>query len=464
MFIQTPVVDSFWINLFWTGEIGGSFMKRRWDHSRLLHKGDEIMSKTVAMISGITLFALIGVVGCGIREPSSSTNATTHTLSKTTAPNNDNKTISVVAQLSTIQMSNKLDGWGQIDVGNNLKIISTRNGGTLWKSVTTVTNTTDLQFGHSGLAWYATRTGGSSPRARVHFTKDWGKHWAVSNPLQLPTGRSDRLQLSFAPGQKNGWLAVTAGAMNSSHTLQLWRTTDGGAYWSLISKVSPSDFLLGFQNYLNGWAEWSHAGSPLAVEFTSPKELKTLSKNLSKLDSSPALYHTTDGGDTWKPQFLPVPKQLIEHAGLAFLSNMAWFGHDGLMVVSFSSARLPYQKWGLYSTTDGGVHWSLHLVNGLSNNYGRVEHQVTFDLANPNDLWETVTELSQSSSYAGYQTNSTILYHSLGVGQKWSLVGETPVPFEVVQFVSPSIGFGLTSKNGTLYRTMDGGRSWTIVG
>ncbi|QSO47368.1 WD40/YVTN/BNR-like repeat-containing protein [Alicyclobacillus mengziensis] len=446
------------------------------------------MNKIITMVSGMTVFALIGVVGCGTFPPSGSTNATTqssnardksnpsvgntvssssskqssytNTLGNTTSTHkSDNEKVTAPVQLTKIQMSNKLDGWGEFDDGNNIRILSTKDDGDKWNVVTTIPNTATLRFGHNGLAWYATETGGHSPTVRVHFTKDWGKHWAVSNELQLPSNHADRLQLLFAPGQQNGWLAVIAGGMNSSRTLELWKSTDGGAQWSLISKDNPSDMLLGFQDSVHGWAEWSHAGSPFASEFESPKS----SKNSSEVEPPAALYRTTNGGESWKPQFLPVPRRLIVHNGLASLSNMTWFGRDGLMEVSFGSDKLPYQKWGLYSTTDGGVHWSLHLVNGVSNNYGHETQQVTFDLATPNNLWETVTKLSQSSSHAAYKANSTTLYHSLGAGQKWTAVGKTPVPFEIVQFVSPSIGFGLTSKNRTLYRTLDGGQSWTIV-
>ena len=356
--------------------------------------------------------------------------------------------------LSMIQMANGRTGWGEIDAGSHTEILSTNDGGVRWKVAVKVSSYSPIELGNSGAAWYATETSGRTPYARVHFTKDWGRHWSVSNPLRLPSGRSDRLQLSFAAGQKDGWMTVSAGGMNSAQTLQVWNTNDGGAKWNLRSNANPTDFLLGFQNSLAGWAECSHAGSPVAAALAPPKSSQSTSLQ-------PALYRTVDGGRTWQPQYLPVPANLVAHAGLASLTNMTWFGRTGFMECSFASDRLPYEKWGLYSTTDGGVHWSLHIVNGVSNNYGDHMHDVTFDIAGPKDLWETITQVSATLN-GPYRSNYTMLYHSEGINQPWKEVGKTPVPLSDVQFVSPRMGFGLTS-TGALYRTTDGGRIWRLT-
>lgn len=356
--------------------------------------------------------------------------------------------------LSMVQMSNKSDGWGEASNANNIEVLSSDDGGASWNLVATVSSYEPIQFGTSGAAWYATKDGNNPFYARIHFTKDWGRHWSVSNSLSLPSGHSDNLQLSFAAGQRVGWMTVSAGGMNTAETLQVWRTTDGGSKWRLVSDENPSDFLLGFQDSLTGWAECAHAGSPEAIALTSPRRS-------TSVYLQPALYRTLNGGRTWEPQYLPVPTNLIRHTGLASLSNMKWYGRDGFMAVSFTSDQLPYEKWGLYSTTDGGAHWSLHMVNGVSNIYGHHIDDIAFDVASPRDFWETVTQGSQASG-GPYIAKSTTVYHSAGSGSQWKIVGKTPVPLSHVQFVSTRIGFGLTS-TGHLYRTTDGGHEWLLV-
>ncbi len=224
----------------------------------------------------------------------------------------------VSLHLSDIQMSNRLTGWGEQYSGGNIELLSTHDGGHLWRLITDVPGDAPLQFEGGGQAWYATRSGGKSPYARIHVTADWGTNWSVSPPLRLPVGHSDRLQLTLVPNGHTGWLAVTAGGMNSSQTLQLWRTTNGGTRWRLISGADPTDFLLGFENSTKGWGEWSHAGSPFAAEFIRPSHAQP--------SEPPALFRTTDAGRTWQPQYLPVPHNLVADNGLAALTGKTWFG------------------------------------------------------------------------------------------------------------------------------------------
>lgn len=356
-------------------------------------------------------------------------------------------------QLTEIQMSTRLSGWGEAYAGSNVQLLTTQNGGRLWRAVATVPGDGPMQYASDGQGWYATTSSGTRPYARVHFTTDWGVVWSISSPLPLPVRRSDRLQLLFSPNTNVGWLDVTAGGMNSSQTLELWRTTDGGAHWSFLSGANPTNILLSFENSRAGWGEWSHAGSPTAAEFVYPGG--------SRQSQLPALFRTTDAGRTWQPEYVFVPRKLVADDGLAAITGMTWFGQKGFMEVSFASDGLPYLKWGLYATTDGGVRWSLHLVNGVRNNYGNQRVQVTFDTCSPQNLWEVVTRFDVPPGQA-YVAKSSRLYHAGAITSRWTLVARTPVPFSTVQFATPQLGFAL-GINGALYDTANGGHSWRKI-
>lgn len=198
---------------------------------------------------------------------------------------------------------------------------------------------------------------------------------------------------------------------------------------------------------------WRCAASSITAEFLNPDS--------SRQSQPPALFRTTNAGRTWQPEYVPVPCNLVADGGLAAISGMTWFGQKGFMDVSFASDGLPYQRWGLYATTDGGARWSLHLVNGVRNNDGDQRVQVTIDTCSPQNLWEVVTRFEGPPGQADVAKSSQ-LYHAGAITSRWTFVARTPVPFSTVQFVTPQLGFAL-GINGALYDTANGGHSWSHI-
>ena len=339
-----------------------------------------------------------------------------------------------------------------------MKILHTANGGSNWQVVDSSSGAIgDVFFGSGDKAWLVKKILRQNKQyAIVYCTTDGGHLWRASNTMLLPNGRSDRPQLMFDPSCHSGWLAITAGGMNSNQTLQLWRTLDGGAHWTLMSNVNPTDFLLGLRNAKNGWAECAHAGAPLSAWLKGPVHSQDPI-------AEPALYRTTDGGRTWSPQYLPVPDMLSQHDGYVSLGNISWFGYQGYIPVSFSSGQLPYMKWGIYVTKNGGQTWHLYLENGVANNYGANLTKVSFSMVGLTGLFECVTVLHESNN-GPYLAKATHLYFQSAPEKRWRQIGigKTPVPFTQVQFVSNKIGFALT-QDGNLYKTKDAGHDWSAV-
>ncbi|KUO95312.1 hypothetical protein [Ferroacidibacillus organovorans] len=353
---------------------------------------------------------------------------------------------------TSIMMTTVKNGWGERVTGATITLLRTKNAGASWSIVLSIPNTAALQFSSGGRALYTTQTGGSWPQAHVHVTSDWGATWRVSNTIDLPPMHSDRMQFSFSPTGKFGWLAVIAGGMNSAHTLQLWQTQNRGLLWQLVSGVSPINDLLGFRNAMQGFAESSFAGSSEVAGLVKPAKGK-------RFTVPPLLYRTQNGGRTWQTLYLSVPKNLRGAASLVSFGPILWHGQTGMMSVTFTSDQFPYEKWGMYLTTDGGKVWRLAIINGVSNIYAfhRLP-QIAMGIAGSDAFWETVTTVRQMSTLQTFQTRTT-LFSTAHFGGAWRRIAQTPVPFTQVQFLTARIGFGLAS-NGTIYETRNGGQRW----
>ena len=352
---------------------------------------------------------------------------------------------------TTIQMSSAKNGWGEIETGNgDWKILHTTDGGVNWQDTAIIPMTCDVVIGNGAKAWYVQKSVHNNIQyATVYRAMSGGITWTASNTFPLPVGYSDRLQLTFTPSGRVGWLAITTGG-NASQTLQLWRTVDSGDQWKLISNENPFDFLLGFRNAQDGWAECVHGGAPFADWLKRPDP-----------NGEPVLYHTTDGGRTWKPQYLPVPDTLSQYNGHVSLGNTIWFGDEGFIPVSFTSDH-PDMKWGVYVTKDGGDIWHFYMENAVANNYGSNLTQVNFSIVSPTDLFESVTALHETNN-GPYLAKSTYMYFKSIPDHRWMQVSKTPVPFIQVQFVSKKVGFAITQA-GVLYKTLNGGHDWRTIG
>jgi photosystem II stability/assembly factor-like uncharacterized protein len=249
-------------------------------------------------------------------------------------------------------------------------------------------------------------------RSLVFHTTDGGAHWSVSSSILRGHGRAP-----FFVDPRHGWILSSIDSGAGSESLAVYATSDGGATWMLLGE-SGSDSLpracsqsqLGFNDLNRGWIAASCKGGP------------------------PGLLRTSDGGATWQPQGLPDREGSASLQGDLVVEPPIFFtDDDAVLAVTDARAAVLF-----YSTRDGGETWALAAVAAGA---GR----------------PAVTSLRE---WTVVLDGHLMVSHD--AGQTWtrlqdSVDGESTV----LALVNPSSGWAWRSD--ALYRTSDGGRSWTPV-
>jgi photosystem II stability/assembly factor-like uncharacterized protein len=163
--------------------------------------------------------------------------------------------------------------------------------------------------------------------------------------------------------------------------------------------------------------------------------------------SAVGVFWTVDGGRTWRPITPPVP-DASELRGVYFASRrrgwaLAEPGREG-------SARP-----SIYSTTDGGSSWRRSRLTAY--NEVMPARSVSFSLVGGHELFALARVEGDTASNAG----SLMVSHD--GGRRWR-----PLPYPPqagrIDFESPRRGWLAGGLPGpALWRTVDGGRSWTEV-
>ncbi len=324
----------------------------------------------------------------------------------------------------------------------------------------------------------------------IAFTSDGGRSWA---PLSLQAYAAGRICTATSPifsndhgmlqvsclggGQEAGWAAVYStadgGGTWAARVLPIWtvvdmvdgntafyfdhagnantlyRTTDGAANWSAISSGIFSGSTIGsfvFTDTLNGFANvsnspvpwWTHDGGKTWVTEGGRRQVGNVVCTLpsdryastSNTSPSPAgvkmvsattgwaagAQRTTDGGATWVNTNPPQARLSTSGYAEFFLDSVhAWVAE------SVGSQKSCSDHFVVFSTVDGGSTW-------------RQEAQVPIQ----------VQGLSASDG------SWTIRMDFVDAEHGWLRIG-------------PIYGLAPVGLQGPLYRTVDGGKSWTFV-
>lgn len=332
--------------------------------------------------------------------------------------------------LVNIHFLNELDGWGVTQT----QIVRTNDGGITWHDVTPP-EVTETGYGVRSFAldvnhvWVQIPDFSNYPSSGwLYRTSDGGLTWTKST---TPFSDGDIEFIDF----DNGWMLADLGVGAGSNAIAMYRTADGGENWTLIFTNAPDQ---------------SNASDsiPLGGLKGGVAPLNTQTAWVYGVVYSPGtvyLFRTDDGGETWSAvTSVPLPDG-AQNAELGvdlldFLTpNEAWMT---LRVVSESE-----NKVAIYTTNDAGNTWSLT--------------PTTIPSGGSADFLSA----TEAVIYNGEQ-----FYVTRDAAHTWNIIppdivfGDT---FARMDFVNTSTGWVLTfdptNQHSTLYRTTDGGSTWSPV-
>ena len=231
----------------------------------------------------------------------------------------------------------------------------------------------------------------------------------------------------------------------------IWKTTDAGVVWQPIFDGQQV--------------------SSIGALSVAPSDPKTIyagtgeSDIRSDLSSGDGVYKSVDGGQTWAHIGLQDSRQIsriVVDPADANVVYVAVLGH----------AYGANAERGVFKTTDGGGHWTKVLDQGAD--IGAADLAIASD--SPNILFATMWRARRPpwSTYAPLGGPGSGLYRSRDGGESWSHLAANGLPdgewARSGVAVSPDgkrvyalIDVTIDAKKAGLYRSDDGGDTWTLV-
>ncbi len=312
-------------------------------------------------------------------------------------------------------------------------------------------------------------------------TTDGGLHWTPYPPIPdvpgLPSAVGASQAMSF-PSAANGWLIGNVVGISN----RLYHTADGGRSWSQaypavmpvngFSFVNPAvGFGLGVAGNANAVLETTNGGSawrtvghlpvasapPYDGGMSGPMTIRFISaKRGFAVGANSLLYGTVDGGRSWR--LIPLGLHPTE-----FMYSGLWFANasSGMFAVNLGISNRVID----FVTTNGGVTWRKMQAASIEAAQLAITPPALARSAVARMRASGAQSLGTSGPDLGWLTTANGFDLTTNSGRSWTSV-EFPqnVAFEpgVVQFTSAMDGF-VQCLNGNIYRTVDGGRRWTLV-
>jgi photosystem II stability/assembly factor-like uncharacterized protein len=317
-------------------------------------------------------------------------------------------------------------GW----VANDAGFYMTRNGGRRWSKLRVPGLDGEVLADLSGVAT-PTPTGlvvtfhANSPDGiceGVAVSGDSGRTWRTGT---LPDCSPGVDSLSFANATLG--FAIAASEYQPSPTV-LYVTHDGGRSWRQVGRV-PFGGSITFTSAHSGWG-------------IAPDGSRYL--NRGDTAKGATLYHTTDGGRTWRESQIcrSTPRNAVSCQTPTFFGTRT--GYVPAIVLNNKTKR-----WRIvvYATTDDGRSWSTRELpdDKAARRYATTYASAPFSAPDPKHLFILL---------------GSDLYKSTDGGTHWT---SSPVPgfsdAAAVDFASGSYGWALEPDQRFEYTT-DGGRHW----
>jgi photosystem II stability/assembly factor-like uncharacterized protein len=326
--------------------------------------------------------------------------------------------------ISSLSMMDANNGWAI----SGPYVVRTLDGGVTWYNVTPpdIASIGGTFFRNTNNGWFI-GTIQSTNAIALFRTTNGGSTWASYNNIPFTQGYMQFLN------DLNGFVLAGQPSGMQKHAVQLYQTMDGGATWTLRYANDPTqsnDTLpfgghkngMGFRDLTTGWVGGDYPVNGYVY-----------------------LFKTTNSGVSWVEQSLPIPAG-YESAFMGTTAPKFFTPKDGVLPV-WMTAGPGHRDLFLYTTHDGGTTWS------ISSSFA--ENSYNADIISIQDTisWD-------ANGFFRVTHNS---------GASWSQITPNVYFGDVIpamDFVSAATGWVTTwdlNGNHALYRTFDGGATWTLL-
>ena len=362
--------------------------------------------------------------------------------------------------LSSIAMQSETTGWGQnytqkggVPSGvptAEQTILHTTDGGCHWKIVKSWKYSMEPSPAFSPF-FLSPSLAIIYVNGDLFLTTDAGISWS-SITLPVVTQQKAIPGPIFFLNDHLGWMSLSGIAGGTFQENDLLRSTDGGQSWSRLHATLPAPLLprtrspgyitsLSFLNETTGWV----TGSSYSRE-------------------NSWISMTNDGGNTWQEQQLPSP-QGYSATRLLDLGQPHFFSaRDGVL----PAASTHFDPTGVcaFITHDGGESWQSQPFFALQN--------YSDEVVDPHLLIDVSVPLPSFTSLTTGWVGNISIYRTTDGGRSWQHFDhQLPIRYSDpgLQFIADRVAFALAYTGepinfqapSELYRTTDGGKSWTTL-
>jgi len=313
-------------------------------------------------------------------------------------------------------------------------ILHTTTGVTHWHDVTPALGSSQAILG--GTDFFDPLTAWVAVGLFVYRTYDGGQTWQRA---PLP-GQGLASQVTFAGVSQLfllnahvGWAVVGPVAAAGSEALDILQTSDGGASWRVLSVCDATT--------VNNPAALPFAGDKTGLSFVN--ETTGWVAGSTARNNFAWFYVTHDGGATWRHQAIPLPAGATQ---VSIFPPVFFNNTDGLLHALIPG--LEGQTSEIYVTHDAGASW--HATASVPAGI--------IDFVDARHGW-----IASNTFDVKYQYLKSTVYSSSDGGEHWTPHSvKLSADMLQIDFASPTRGWAIDSLH-SLYQTTDGGQAWTRV-